>query len=269
MGPELPRPRPLQPVLPPAGEGRPRQGDHLEGHGDPGHVHAEADATRDAKPTTRFSTEIPAFADNDALSQLLAGEGRGRERRAARHAARRGGRACCSASARRSSSSACSFWLMRRAGSVQNVLGSFGRSRARRYQPSGDRVTFADVAGIDEAKAELTRGRRLPAPPREVPAARRPDPARRAALRAARHRQDAARARGRRRGGRAVLLDGGVRVRRGDRRRRRLARARPVRAGEGGRAGDRLHRRARRDRPLAHVGRRRASAAATTSASRR
>jgi cell division protease FtsH len=46
--------------------------------------------------------------------------------------------------------------LMRRAGNVQNVLGSFGRSRARRYQPTGDRVTFADVAGIDEAKAELT-----------------------------------------------------------------------------------------------------------------
>ena len=44
---------------------------------------------------------------------------------------------------------------MRRAGNVQNVLGAFGRSRARRYQPSGDRVTFADVAGIEEAKAEL------------------------------------------------------------------------------------------------------------------
>jgi cell division protease FtsH len=48
------------------------------------------------------------------------------------------------------------FWLLRRAGNVQNALGSFGLSRARRYQPSGDRVTFADVAGIDEAKAELT-----------------------------------------------------------------------------------------------------------------
>ena len=48
------------------------------------------------------------------------------------------------------------FWLMRRAGNVQNVVGSFGRSRARRYQPSGDRVTFADVAGIDEAKAEVS-----------------------------------------------------------------------------------------------------------------
>src|SRR5438876_604850 len=48
------------------------------------------------------------------------------------------------------------FWLMRRAGNVQNVLGSFGRSRARRYQPSGDRVTFEDVAGIEEAEEELT-----------------------------------------------------------------------------------------------------------------
>jgi cell division protease FtsH len=48
------------------------------------------------------------------------------------------------------------FWLMRRAGNVQNVLGSFGRASARRYQPSGDKVTFADVAGIDEAKDELS-----------------------------------------------------------------------------------------------------------------
>jgi cell division protease FtsH len=47
-------------------------------------------------------------------------------------------------------------WLMRRAGNVQNVLGTFGRARARRYQPSGDKVTFADVAGIDEAKQELS-----------------------------------------------------------------------------------------------------------------
>ena len=45
---------------------------------------------------------------------------------------------------------------VRRAGNVQNALGSFGRSRARRYVPSGDKVTFADVAGIDEAKDELS-----------------------------------------------------------------------------------------------------------------
>ena len=48
------------------------------------------------------------------------------------------------------------FWLVRRAGNMQNLLGAFGRSSARRYQPSGDKVTFADVAGIDEAKEELS-----------------------------------------------------------------------------------------------------------------
>jgi cell division protease FtsH len=108
-----------------------------------------------SKPTTRFQTEIPAFADNNALSQLLQEKG-------------------VVVNAEPLDTGApwwlnlllgfgptillvfLLVWLMRRAGNVQNVLGSFGRSRARRYQPSGDRVTFADVAGIEEAKAELT-----------------------------------------------------------------------------------------------------------------
>jgi len=42
--------------------------------------------------------------------------------------------------------------LMRR----RSALGSFGRSRARRYEASSERVTFDDVAGIEEAKDELT-----------------------------------------------------------------------------------------------------------------
>src|ERR671935_635415 len=108
-----------------------------------------------AKPTTRFKTEVPAFANNDELSALLRKKG-------------------VVVNAQPLDTGApwwqnlllgfgptilfafLLFWLMRRAGNVQNVLGSFGRSRARRYQPSGDKVTFADVAGIDEAKAELT-----------------------------------------------------------------------------------------------------------------
>ena len=45
--------------------------------------------------------------------------------------------------------------FLRRAGSAQGALGAFGRSRARRYEPTGDRVTFADVAGVEEAEAEL------------------------------------------------------------------------------------------------------------------
>jgi cell division protease FtsH len=108
-----------------------------------------------SKPTTLFETEIPAFANNDALTSLLEEKD-------------------VVVNAQPLDTGApwwqnlllgfgptilfvfLLFWLLRRAGNVQNALGSFGRSRARRYQPSGDRVTFADVAGIDEAKAELT-----------------------------------------------------------------------------------------------------------------
>ncbi len=132
-----------------------------------------------------------------------------------------------------------------------SALGAFGRSRARRVEGGTTNVTFADVAGIDEAKSELTEVVDFLKNPDRY-RARRPDPARRAALGPARHRQDAAGARRRRRGERAVLLGLGVGVRRGDRRHRRLARARPLQAGQGVLAGDHLHRRARRDRPLAH-----------------
>jgi cell division protease FtsH len=48
------------------------------------------------------------------------------------------------------------IWLMRRSMSGAGALGSFGRSSARRVTPDQqNRVTFADVAGIDEAENEL------------------------------------------------------------------------------------------------------------------
>ncbi|HEX4281915.1 MAG TPA: ATP-dependent zinc metalloprotease FtsH, partial [Solirubrobacteraceae bacterium] len=50
-------------------------------------------------------------------------------------------------------------FVMRRAaasGGGAGGLMSFGRSRARRVEAQDQRVTFDDVAGIDEAKAELT-----------------------------------------------------------------------------------------------------------------
>jgi cell division protease FtsH len=50
-------------------------------------------------------------------------------------------------------------WLGRRAaggGGQLGALGAFGRSRARRVEGAETTVTFKDVAGIDEAKAELT-----------------------------------------------------------------------------------------------------------------
>jgi cell division protease FtsH len=108
-----------------------------------------------SRPTNRFGTEIPTFANENALSKLLVDNG-------------------VVVNAKPLDVGApwwqnlllgfgptilfllLLFWLMRRAGNVQNVLGNFGRTRARRYQPSGDRVTFADVAGIEEAKQELT-----------------------------------------------------------------------------------------------------------------
>jgi cell division protease FtsH len=109
----------------------------------------------DSKPTTRFRTEIPAFANTDELSRLL------QENEV-------------TVNAEPLDTGApwwqtllfgfgptilfvlLLFWLYRRAGSMQNILGSFGRSSARRYEPSGDKVTFADVAGIEEAEDELT-----------------------------------------------------------------------------------------------------------------
>ncbi len=41
-------------------------------------------------------------------------------------------------------------------GGAMGALGNFGRSQARKVDPEKIRVTFDDVAGIDEAKAELT-----------------------------------------------------------------------------------------------------------------
>jgi cell division protease FtsH len=47
------------------------------------------------------------------------------------------------------------FIARRMAGGGGGMLGQFGRSRARRVEPSTQTVTFEDVAGIDEAKQEL------------------------------------------------------------------------------------------------------------------
>ena len=91
--------------------------------------------------------------------------------------------------------------------------------------------------------------RRVPARPAEVLAPRRQDPEGRAARRPSGHRQDAARPRHRRRGGRAVLHHLGLGLRRDVRRRRREPRPRHVRAGQEERALHRLHRRDRRGRP--------------------
>jgi cell division protease FtsH len=108
-----------------------------------------------SKATKLFQTEIPAFANTDALSALLQKKG-------------------VIVNAKPLDTGApwwenllvgfgptllfigLIYFAMRRAGNVQNLLGQFGRSSARRYEATGDKITFADVAGIDEAKEELS-----------------------------------------------------------------------------------------------------------------
>src|SRR6266478_5854314 len=101
----------------------------------------------------RFDTEIPAFADTKQLSQLL------QRHKVAVNAV------SLNTGAPLWENVVLGFgptivlvgllvWIMRR--SRAGPLGAFGRSRAEKYEPGRERVTFAEVAGIDEAKEELT-----------------------------------------------------------------------------------------------------------------
>ncbi len=47
------------------------------------------------------------------------------------------------------------FWFSRRSSGTQQNLFSFGQSRARLYTSGKTRTTFADVAGVEEAKVDL------------------------------------------------------------------------------------------------------------------
>ena len=112
---------------------------------------------RTATPTTLFSTEVPSFWDAAALTALLRSKG-----------------VEVNAQAQATGTSladelllgfgptlllvAVFLLLARRAGAGGNAgaLGNFGRSRARRVDHDKITVTFDDVAGIDDAKGELT-----------------------------------------------------------------------------------------------------------------
>jgi cell division protease FtsH len=116
--------------------------------------------SKTATPTTLFATEVPSFWNNGALTTLLVSKG-----------------VQVNAKSTSSSTSVLTELILgfgptlllvglfvlfaRRAaaaggGGGLGGLGNFGRSQARRVDPEQIRVTFADVAGIDEAKEELS-----------------------------------------------------------------------------------------------------------------
>ena len=110
---------------------------------------------KDSVTAKKFSTEVPAFADTDELSKLLQDND-----------------VTVNASPADNGPSllvsillgfgpviliiALFVFLSRRmAGAAGGGMMSFGRSRARRSEGGEAQVTFRDVAGIDEAEAEL------------------------------------------------------------------------------------------------------------------
>jgi cell division protease FtsH len=111
----------------------------------------------DAKTSTHFSTHVPAFADTSSLTQDLA-----------KHSVTVDAEPVDTGSplweklllglAPTLLLVGLLIWLMRRsaraAGGAGGMFG-MGRAKARRADPEKVRVTFDDVAGIDEAKAEL------------------------------------------------------------------------------------------------------------------
>jgi cell division protease FtsH len=113
-------------------------------------------SSKKATPTTLFATEIPSYWNDAQLSSLLKEKG-----------------VVITAKSTSKKTSLLVELLLgfgptllivglfilvarRAARGPMNALGGFGRSQARRVNPQSIRVTFDDVAGIDEAKAELS-----------------------------------------------------------------------------------------------------------------
>jgi len=110
-----------------------------------------------AQPASYFSTQVPSFADNTQLSNLLQSKGVTIDA----HPAQSGPSFLAELLLGFGPTLLLVLLIvfaMRRAAAAGGAGGmmSFGRSRARRVEGTEQQVTFADVAGIDEAKDELT-----------------------------------------------------------------------------------------------------------------
>jgi cell division protease FtsH len=115
-----------------------------------------ADST--SKPTKNFETQIPSFANNRQLDALLTEHG------VIQDASNPNSGPSTLVSILVGFGPTLLFLLLiffvframsRNAGGAGGLM-SFGRSRARRVEADDQHVTFEDVAGIDEAKDELT-----------------------------------------------------------------------------------------------------------------
>jgi cell division protease FtsH len=132
-------------------------GDSIEGTLNKEATYAPPDGGDPVKVGSDFKTEVPSFIDNRAVTELLTEH-----------------HVVINASAPDSGRSVLGtiilaflptlliigffIWLIRKqtGGKGGGVLGGFGRSTARRVQADAEnRVTFKDVAGIDEAEEEL------------------------------------------------------------------------------------------------------------------
>ena len=160
------------------------------------------------------------------------------------------------------------IWIFRTMQGGGNRAFQFGRSKAKMISPDTPKVTFADVAGADEAKDGAPGDHRVPEGPGQVLPPGRTAAQGRAAGGPAGHGQDPAGARRGRRGRTALLPDVRLGLRRDVRRRRRLSGPRPVRAGEGPRAVHHLRRRDRRGRTAPGRGPRRRARRARADAQR-
>ena len=137
------------------------------------------------------------------------------------------------------------FIMIRQMQSGGNKALSFGKSKARLLSMQQKKVTFKDVAGVDEAKEELKEIIEFLREAQKFQKLRRPHSQGRAAGWASRNRQDFAGAGGGGRSQRSLLQHLGLRFRGDVRRRRCKPRPRPLRTGQEERALHHLHRRNR------------------------
>src|ERR1700733_11018049 len=111
-----------------------------------------------ATPTSLFATQVPSFWNNDQLTALLRSKGVQVNAQSTVHTTPLIESLLLGFGPTLLIVGLFVLFARRAAknGGGMGALSSFGRSKARRIDPATIRITFADVAGIDEAKSELT-----------------------------------------------------------------------------------------------------------------